>query len=176
MKNLKETGIKLETERRRLEKRINNGIKLYNEKNNEKYPLINIYNYNIKDVRYSFEENKLNLYWEEDISYGGYSDYEEREAFIPYEYFSNEINEEKIDEDKKRRDSIKLEIKDLREINEELSKEEKEHQKQLFAAKDIQKKYKSYICLKDIEKEIKKCESLRFLNIEKIKKLEGELK
>ena len=188
MENIKNLGLRILQEKRELEERINRGIKYFNSKNNENIPLINGYDYYIKNLNYSFEENGILFSWEKELSScGGYTDYEDKEQIIPYDYFNiseeDELSEyidvdkdSEIQKDILRRANAKKEIEGLKNDNIKLRKDSQEHQKNINSAKKIEKEYGTYINTKLIEQEMRKCEAMLFLNEEKIKELEEDLK
>ena len=179
MDNLKERGTQLEDEKFEIENTINEGIEFYNKINSEKIPKINEYEYGISKLKYSFEEDSILITWIKTEYSCGEAFEEDFEKTIAYYYFEKEDNEnsKSIEENKLNKEKLENEIKDLNISNERIIKEERIHRSHLFEAKNISKKYsESYISLKPMEYEIKKCESLIFLNNEKITKLRGELK
>ena len=184
--NFKNLGEKNRIDRYDIEETINRGIEIFNSTNNEDedIPLINKYEYGIRNETFDFEDDYILIKWERDEGRCGDEYLVDHEQKIPYEYFESTQEDidiqDKIKEDKQNREKNKKFIKDKENEIENFRKELREHEGNLRDLEKIKKKYigNSYYdkkIEKAIEREIIKSKGAIYLKEDELKKIKEEI-
>jgi len=167
-----------------IEAKINRGIEIFNENNeNEDIPLLNEYYYDIKNITYEYEDECILISWERDEGRCGDEYLVDYNRKIPYVYFESTKDEievqDKIKEDTRLREEKNRIIKKKESEIDSFKKELLEHEHNLRDYEKIKKRYIGNIYFdkkieKSIEREIIKCKGALYLEEDNLIKIKEE--
>jgi len=179
--NFKNRAIKFQEEKEKMEDLINRGINKFNRINKKRVENIDenidyISEYDTPVV-YSCGEKGITIIWFEDIGRCGSTEYEKNSQLIPYEYFEENEDLDKLNEDIIKRENQKNKIIEEQRIEIEINSKRLKLEKDIRELAKISSKYeiRTGYQMKKLEKELKETKIKLEKQKNKIKEIKNEL-